>query len=85
MDTLSSTAGDRADFPRLGTRYLVRGEATFVLAGRVGIQIGDEETGRRAGCAGRATARISRSWAGSRLTMDRESIGPLSERHGLRA
>jgi quercetin dioxygenase-like cupin family protein len=73
METLSSTGGDRADFPRLGTCYLLRGDATggrfalieheipphalaapththqhedeysFVLAGRVGVQIGDEE------------------------------------------
>ena len=28
METISATEGDRADFPRLGTRYLLRGEAT---------------------------------------------------------
>ena len=73
MRLISSNDGDRADFPRLGTRYLLRGEATggrfalieheippralaapthvhehedeysFVLEGRVGVQIGDEE------------------------------------------
>ena len=73
MQIISSNEGDRADFPRLGTRYLIRGEATggrfalieheippralaapthlhqhedeysFVLEGRVGVQIGEEE------------------------------------------
>jgi uncharacterized cupin superfamily protein len=73
METVSPTQGDRADFPALGTRYLIRGEATggrfallehdippralaapmhmhqredeysFVLAGRVGVRIGEEE------------------------------------------
>jgi len=73
MNTISSTEGDRADFPGLLTRYLLRGETTgggfalveheipprtlaapthmhqhedeysFVLEGRVGVLIGDEE------------------------------------------
>jgi mannose-6-phosphate isomerase-like protein (cupin superfamily) len=73
METVGTTEGDRADFPRLLTRYLIRGEATggrfalleheippralaapmhvhqredeysFVLEGRVGVQIGDED------------------------------------------
>jgi mannose-6-phosphate isomerase-like protein (cupin superfamily) len=72
MQIVSSTEGDRADFPRLGTRNMIRGEATdgrfalveheippralaapthmhqhedeysFVLEGRVGVQIGDD-------------------------------------------
>jgi mannose-6-phosphate isomerase-like protein (cupin superfamily) len=160
METLSSTDGDRADFPRLGTRYLIRGEATdgrfaliehdirpralaapvhvhqhedeysFVLEGRVGVRIGEEETVAEPGelvvkprgiahafwNAGGGPARLLEliSPAGFEryfeemaphlsadgppdfeqlaaiqakygLTMDRESIGPLSERHGLRA
>jgi mannose-6-phosphate isomerase-like protein (cupin superfamily) len=74
MNTISRTDGDRADFPSLGTRYLLRSEVTggrfalieheippralaapthehqhedeysFVLEGRVGVLIGDEET-----------------------------------------
>ena len=73
MNTISSTDGDRADFPGLRTRYLLRGEQTgggfalveheipprtlaapthmhqhedeysFVLDGRVGVLIGAEE------------------------------------------
>ena len=73
MNVISRNQGDRADFPRLGTRYLIRGEATggrfalieheippralaapvhvheredeysFVLEGRVGVQIGEED------------------------------------------
>ena len=68
MDVLNTTDGERADFPKLGTRYLVRtdefaliehtipprslaapththereDEYSFVLSGRVGVQIGDE-------------------------------------------
>jgi mannose-6-phosphate isomerase-like protein (cupin superfamily) len=74
MQTLGATEGDRADFPSLGTRYLLRGDATdgrfalieheipprslaapththtnedeysFVLSGRVGVQVGDDVT-----------------------------------------
>lgn len=74
MHTLGATDGDRADFPALGTRYVLRGEATggrfaliehqipprglaapththqhedeysFVLSGRVGVQVGDDVT-----------------------------------------
>jgi mannose-6-phosphate isomerase-like protein (cupin superfamily) len=73
MDTISPTDGDRADFPGLKNRYIIRSDATggrfalieheippralaapththqhedeysFVLEGRVGVQIGDEE------------------------------------------
>ena len=160
MQTISSNEGDRADFPRLGTRYLIRGEATdgrfalveheippralaapthlhqhedeysFVLEGRVGVQIGEEETVAGPGelvvkprgiphafwNAGDEPARLLElvSPAGFEryfeemaphlagggppdpeqvgpiqakygLTMDRESIGTLSERHGLKA
>lgn len=72
MQTISPDQGERADFPGLGTRYMLRGEDTdgrfallehtipprtlaapthahehedeysYVLAGRVGVQIGDE-------------------------------------------
>ena len=72
MEKLGQAEGDRADFPRLGNRFLLRGEQTggrfalieheippralaapthvheredeysFVLSGRVGVQIGDE-------------------------------------------
>jgi len=28
METVSPNEGDRADFPRLGNRYVIRGEAT---------------------------------------------------------
>jgi quercetin dioxygenase-like cupin family protein len=159
MDTVSSK-GDRADFPRLGTRYLVGGDATngrfaviehdippralaapmhthrhedeysFVLEGRVGVRIGEEEAVAGPGelvvkprgiphafwNAGAEPARllelispagferyfeemaphlsgegppdfeqVSRIQAKYGLTMDRESIGSLSERHGLRA
>jgi mannose-6-phosphate isomerase-like protein (cupin superfamily) len=157
MQAISSNEGDRADFPRLGTRYLIRGESTdgrfglieheippralaapthhhedeysFVLEGRVGVQIGDEEAVAGPGelvvkprgiphafwNAGDEPARLLEliSPAGFEryfeemaphlagagppgveqvgaiqaiygLTMDRESIGTLSERHGLK-
>jgi mannose-6-phosphate isomerase-like protein (cupin superfamily) len=72
MKRIGPKDGERADFPRLGTRYILRGEDTggqfalveheippralaapthvheredeysFVLSGRVGVQIGDE-------------------------------------------
>jgi quercetin dioxygenase-like cupin family protein len=158
MEIISATDGDRADFPRLGTRYMIRGEHTggrfalleheippralaapththqhedeysFVLEGRVGVQIGDEE--RVAGPgelvvkprgvphafwnAGDEPARLlelispggfdryfeemapqlsaaepdlealGAIQAKYGLSMDRESIGPLMEKHGLR-
>jgi quercetin dioxygenase-like cupin family protein len=74
VPTISPDQGERADFPGLGTRYMLRGEETggqfallehtipprtlaapthahasedefsYVLAGRVGVQIGDEVT-----------------------------------------
>jgi quercetin dioxygenase-like cupin family protein len=74
MQVISSDQGERADFPGLGTRYVLRGEDTqeqfaliehtipprtlaapthvheredefsYVLAGRVGVQVGDEVT-----------------------------------------
>jgi mannose-6-phosphate isomerase-like protein (cupin superfamily) len=74
MQTISPDQGDRADFPNLGTRYLLRekdtdgqfaliehsipprslaapthvhqreDEYSYVLAGRVGVQVGDEVT-----------------------------------------
>ena len=74
MPTISPDEGERADFPRLGTRYMLRDEDTdgqfallehtipprslaapmhvheredefsYVLAGRVGVQLGDEVT-----------------------------------------
>ena len=74
MQTISPDQGERADFPNLGTRYLLREEDTdgqfaliehrippralaapthvheredeysYVLAGRVGVQVGDEVT-----------------------------------------
>jgi mannose-6-phosphate isomerase-like protein (cupin superfamily) len=74
MQTVSPNQGERADFPNLGTRYMLRNEHTggqfaliehtipprtlaapthvheredefsYVLAGRVGVQIGDEVT-----------------------------------------
>ena len=73
MQIISPDEGDRADFPGLGTRYLLRRDETdeqfaliehtipprtlaapthvheredefsYVLAGRVGVQVGDEE------------------------------------------
>ena len=73
MEVMRSTDGDRADFPRLLNRYIIRSDATggrfalieheilpralaapvhthqhedeysFVLEGRVGVRIGDEE------------------------------------------
>jgi hypothetical protein len=93
MDIVSSTDGDRADFPRLGTRYLLRGDATdgrfalveheippralaapthmhrhedessFVLEGRVGVQIGDEESvAGPGGCVGPGAAFTGHFW-----------------------
>jgi mannose-6-phosphate isomerase-like protein (cupin superfamily) len=74
VPTISPDQGERADFPGLGTRYMLRGEDTdgqfallehtipprtlaapthvheredefsYVLAGRVGVQIGDDVT-----------------------------------------
>jgi mannose-6-phosphate isomerase-like protein (cupin superfamily) len=74
MQTISPDQGERADFPNLGTRYLLRekdtdgqfaliehsipprslaapthvhqreDEYSYVLAGRVGVQVGDEVT-----------------------------------------
>jgi quercetin dioxygenase-like cupin family protein len=74
VQTITADQGERADFPGLGTRYMLRGEDTdgqfallehtipprtlaapmhsheredefsYVLAGRVGVQIGDEVT-----------------------------------------
>ena len=74
MQTISADQGERADFPNLGTRYLLRekdtdgqfaliehsipprslaapthvhqreDEYSYVLAGRVGVQVGDEVT-----------------------------------------
>jgi mannose-6-phosphate isomerase-like protein (cupin superfamily) len=152
-------AADYVRFPNLGTRYVIRGDATggrfaliehdippralaapvheheredeysFVLSGRVGVQIGDEVSEAGPGelvtkprkiphafwNAGDEEARLLEliSPAGFEdyfaemaphlsgggppdfeavagiqarygLTMDRESIGPLVERHGLR-
>jgi len=160
MDVIASTDGDRADFPRLGNRFVVRGDATggrfalieheippralaapththqhedeysFVLEGRVGVLIGAEEAVAGPGelivkprgiphafwNPGDVPARLlelispagferyfeemapllsgggppdfeelGRIQAKYGLTMDRESIGPLSERHGLTA
>jgi mannose-6-phosphate isomerase-like protein (cupin superfamily) len=159
VTTVGATQGDRADFPNLLTRYLIRGDATdgrfalleheippralaapvhvheredeysFVLEGRVGVQVGDEVSEAGPGdlvfkprgiphafwnpgdqparllelispggfetyfqemapqLSGdgppdfEALAEIQARYA---LSMDRESIGPLSERHGLR-
>ena len=158
MDTVGATDGERADFPALGTRYIIRGEATggrfalieheippralaapthmhgredeysFVLSGRVGVQIGEEVTEAGPGDfvakprgvphafwnAGDEPARLLEliSPAGFEryfeemapilqaggppdldrlaevqarygLQMDRESIEPLKQRHGL--
>jgi mannose-6-phosphate isomerase-like protein (cupin superfamily) len=160
MEVVGTTQGDRADFPRLLTRYLIRGDRTdgrfalleheippralaapmhlheredeysFVLEGRVGVQVGDEvgEAGpgelvfKPRGVPhafwnpGDRPARLlelispggfenyfeemalllsadgppdfealAEVQARYRLSMDRESIGPLSEQHGLRA
>jgi mannose-6-phosphate isomerase-like protein (cupin superfamily) len=159
MEVVGTTQGDRADFPRLLTRYLIRGDRTdgrfalleheippralaapmhlheredeysFVLEGRVGVQVGDEvgEAGpgelvfKPRGVPhafwnpGDRPARLlelispggfenyfeemalllsadgppdfealAEVQARYRLSMDRESIGPLSEQHGLR-
>jgi mannose-6-phosphate isomerase-like protein (cupin superfamily) len=158
MEVVGTTQGDRADFPRLLTRYLIRGDRTdgrfalleheippralaapmhlheredeysFVLEGRVGVQVGDEvgEAGpgelvfKPRGVPhafwnpGDQPARLlelispggfehyfeemalllsadgppdfealAEVQARYRLSMDRESIGPLSEQHGL--
>jgi mannose-6-phosphate isomerase-like protein (cupin superfamily) len=158
MDVVGATDGERADFPALGTRYILRGEQTggrfalveheippralaapthmheredeysFVLTGRVGVQIGDEVTEAGPGDfvakprniphafwnAGDEparllelispagferyfeemspllqtggppdTERLAEVQARYGLRMDRESIGPLKERHGL--
>jgi quercetin dioxygenase-like cupin family protein len=159
MHTVGATDGERADFPALGNRFILRGEQTggqfaliehtipprslaapmhvhehedeysYVLEGRVGVQIGDETA--EAG-PGELVAKPRGSWhafwnAGDEparllelispagfeqyfadmspelnvegppdferlgaiqarydLQMDRDSIGTLSERHGLR-
>lgn len=159
MRTISPTDGDRADFPRLGNRYLLSGEDnggqfaliehtippralaapthvhqnedeySFVLSGRVGVQVGDEVAEAGPGelvakprgvphafwNAGDEEARLLElisppAFAGYfaemapvlaiegepdfqtlgeiqeryALSMDLDSIGPLTERHGLR-
>lgn len=157
--TAEPAKGDRADFPRLGTRYLIPSaetegrfaliehtipplalaapthlhqneeEYSYVLVGRVGVQIGDEVTEAGPGTlvtkprgiphafwnAGDEEARLLElispgdfaayfaemapilsadgppdvEAAGAvqakySLEMDRDSIGPLCERHGLK-
>ena len=158
MNTLEATEGDRADFPALGTRFILRGEQTggrfalveheippralaapththeredeysFVLSGRIGVQIGEEVAEAGAGDfvakprgiphafwnAGDEPARllelispagferyfedmapllqaggppdlerVAEVQARYALAMDRGSIEPLKERHGL--
>jgi hypothetical protein len=113
MDVVSSTDGDRADFPRLGTRYLLRGDATggrFAPGGEASaasrMPSGTPGTSRRllelispagferyfeemapqlAGEGPPDFEQLAAIQARYGLTMDRESIGPLSERHGLQA
>jgi len=109
MDVIASTDGDRADFPRLGNRFVVRGDAT---GGRFALI--EHEIPPRALAAPTHTHQhedeysfveryfeemapllsgggppdfeeLGRIQAKYGLTMDRESIGPLSERHGLTA
>ena len=158
MNTVRAGDGERADFPALGTRYILRGEETggrfalieheipprslaapthmheredeysFVLTGRVGVQVGEDVTEAAAGDfvakprgiphafwnpgdeparllelispagferyfedmapllqAGGPpdVERLAEVQARYGLTMDRDSIGPLKERHGL--